>query len=276
MVSEELAATFLVLGVRRRQSLVGSGGNQLLIMQALRLSPGKEHSIVHPMERARTIYEQLGNRHQASACHYQLALYYSKVWPCQSNEGKTREKLAAAFSHYNSALTYFASAVRGNEVTYALLCLELSKLYSIVSGLDSTREALRVCLASEDAFSRAAIQSAAALPSSDEWYRQMDTLASSMEEAVFKLLRTLVKLEEEESRSASSSGGSPSALVPNSYSRYKDLYRTGLQAKMAASALGNTPLVSTGSESSDQIAMRLLSVNQILSTLRSSSNANTD
>jgi hypothetical protein len=197
MVSEELAATFLVLGVRRRQSLIGSGNGHLLIMQALRLSPGKEHSIVDPMERARTIYQQLGNRHQVAACHYQLAMYYSKVWPCQSNEGKTREKLASAFSHYNAALSYFASSIRGNEVTYALLCLDLSKLYSIVSGLDSARKALQVCLASEDAFSRSAVESASALASRDEWFRQMETLASSMEEAVFKLLRTLVKLEDE-------------------------------------------------------------------------------
>jgi hypothetical protein len=272
MVSEELAATFLVLGVRRRQSLIGSGNSHLLIMQALRLSPGKEHSIVDPMERARTIYQQLGNRHQTAACHYQLALYYSKIWPCQPNEGKTREKLASAFSHYNSALSYFASSVRGNEVTYAILCIDLSNLYSIVSGLDSTRKALQVCLDSEDAFSRAAIESASALASRDDWFRQMETLASSAEETVFKLLRTLVRLEEEENRSGTNNGATPNRTPAQSSSTYKDLYRTGLQAKMASSVPACTPGVKTGTESSDRIAARLIALNHILLTLRAKLN----
>jgi hypothetical protein len=275
MVSEELAATYLVLGVRRRQSLLGSGNSQLLIMQALRLSPGKEHSIVDPMERAHDIYRQLGNRHQEAACHYQLALYYTKVWPCQSNESKTREKLASAFRHYGSALSYFGSAVRGNEVTCALLCIDLSNLYSVVSGLDSTHQALKVCLDAESAFSTASIEAALASPSRDEWFRQMDTLATTLEDSVFKLLKLLVKLDEHESRknllsSASSPGTgaapSPSPPTPN----YKDLYRAGLRAKMTASSSSDSGGIRTGSDALDKIASHLLSVHAILSTLRDS------
>jgi len=246
MVSTELAATFLVLGVRRRQALIGSGNN-VMILHALRLSPGKERSIVDPMTRALDIYDQMGNLHQAAATHYQLAQFYCKIWTCQRDEGKTREKLAAAFNHYNRAFAYFSQAVKGNEATFCLLCLDIASLYSSVSGQECLEKALLRCLDAAESFNAESILMASKdLRKRGEWFQKMDTLASSVEERVFKLLKSLVKLEEE------GSGGT----------KYKDLYRAGLTAKISSgTAAFTTPL---GDESIDAIAGRLTGLLKIL------------
>lgn len=214
MVSGELAATFLVLGVRRRQSLLGSG-NAPVIFQVMRLSPGEERSVVDPMERALKIYEQSDNAHQAAAAHYQLALTYSKLWTCQLNETNTRKKLSKAFEHYSSAFNYFSIHSRGNEPTFCLLCLDLASLYAAIPGEEGLMKSLGCCLDCCDTFSAEAIKVGSSISSNAkskaEWYEKMETIAQSVDDRVFKLLRSLVKANPD---------------------RYKDMYREGLTAKM--------------------------------------------
>lgn len=204
MVSEELAATFLVLGVRRRQSLLGSGNAPNIF---IRLSPGEERSIVDPMERALKIYEH-NNQHQAAAVHYQLALTFSKLWTCQRDESMTRKKLSKAFDHFRCAFDYFSAHSLGNEPTFCLLCLDLASLYAAIPGEEGQLKSLGCCLDCCDTFS---LEFLGKKERTNDWYETMETIAESVDDRVFKLLRSLAKAD------------------PN---RYKDMYREGLTAKM--------------------------------------------
>ncbi|KAL3925642.1 MAG: hypothetical protein SGILL_000270 [Bacillariaceae sp.] len=211
-VSEQLASTFLVLGTRRRQSLLG-GVSINALFPARKLSPGEERSIIEPMEGALKVYEQSGNAYQAAATRYQLALTFSKMWTRQSNESNARKKLALAFEHYSKAYGYFATHLSGNESTYCLLCLDLASLYATLTGEEGMVKALGCCLDTCPAFSidTCKVATASNLSNRDEWFETMSTLSTSVEERVMSLLKSLAKHDQE---------------------RYKDLYRAALSAKI--------------------------------------------
>jgi len=217
MVSEELAATFLVLGVRRRQSVLGTGNASIMFVKRP-LSPGEERSITDPMEKALKVYDDSGNAHQAAAVHYQLAQTFSKLWTSQLNESHTRKKLAKAFEHYGAAFGYFSAHLQGNEPTFCVLCLDLASLYASITGEEGLNKALGCCLDTSEAFSIQSIEATASIPNADarnRWYESMGTVAKSVEERVFRLLRSLVKLDQD---------------------RYKEMYREGLSAKLVHNA----------------------------------------
>ncbi|KAL7480374.1 hypothetical protein ACHAW6_006072 [Cyclotella cf. meneghiniana] len=201
MVSEELAATLLVLGVRRRQSsLVGSSSSaDPLTKKSFRPAPGVEKSIVEPMERSCKIYESLGtprSEQQAAAAHYQLAIYFSKVWTCQRDESKTREKLASAFHHFGNAYHYYSYHSLGNEPTFVCLSLDFSNFYSAVSDReDCLVKALAICLDCRKAFTPESISSMRTKPNAKDWFSQMTTLSTNIQERVSKLLLSLVMIE---------------------------------------------------------------------------------
>ena len=252
MVSAELASTYLVLGVRRRQALIGTGSTPV-ILQALRLAPGKESSIVEPILKALRIYESMSNYHQIAATHYQLALFYSKIWACQRDEKKTHEKLASAFHHFNQGLAYFLKEVAGNEVTLCLICLDIADLYATVSGKEPLGKALDRCLDTAPAFSNdALIRECSHLSTRKGWIEKQATLATNVEERVFKYLRALTKLEEESSLDS----------MP-----YKRLYRIALQSKMEGDNHDHA-VESTNDASLDDMIRRINKLCLLLNKLR--------
>lgn len=192
-------------------------------MKAFRPAPGVEKSIVEPMERACKIYESLGtarSAQQAAAAHYQLAIYFSKVWTCQRDETKTREKLASAFTHFGVAHTYYSYHSVGSEPTFVCLSLDFSNLYSAVSDReDCLTKALAICLDCRKAFLSNSIASMRSKPNAKEWFSQMETLSSSIQERVTKLLMSLAKIEKARDKE----------------DKYKNMYRRVLTHKMASS-----------------------------------------
>jgi hypothetical protein len=217
-VSEELAATFLILGVKRRQSILGG--------ESIQVQPGEEKFITQPMEQAVVIYEQLQNLKQAAAAHYQLAIYYSKVWSSQVSEGKTREKLEKAFRHYRHAHDYFFSHLDGNEPTFIILCLDLSQLYSSISSEASCLiKGILCCVDTCDAFLQRPTYSRTSgnqAENSQTDVEKMNILSKTIDENIFKLLVSLVKLEK--------------GQVGRFPISFKDLYRNLLSLKMGIDA----------------------------------------
>ncbi|KAL7456682.1 hypothetical protein ACHAWC_008163 [Mediolabrus comicus] len=232
MVSEELAATLLVLGVRRRQSsLASSNSSQPLFLQGLRLTPGAEKAIVEPMERSCKIYESLGTahaRHQAAAAHYQLAMYFSKVWTCQRDETKTRDKLSLSFKHFGLAHQYFFLHAEGNEPTFIVLSLDFSNLYAAVSGEECLSKALGISLDTREAFSSSALSAAHErlknVPDFQDWLKNMNTLSENVESRVMKLLLSLTKIEKD--------NNSKLKKESDHSEKYKNMYREVLTHKM--------------------------------------------
>jgi hypothetical protein len=80
----------------------------------------------------------------------------------------------------------------------------------------------------------------------------METLASNVEDRVFSALRSLVKLQED--------GGEAIKRLHN----YKDVYRTGLQAKVVAASSSSSPPSVSELSTSYPTSNRLLAVHDIL------------
>jgi hypothetical protein len=121
-----MAMALLMLGVGRKREALGSAEGTLLSTAGRLLTPGQERGILEPLERALSIYKDLGNLRQASAVHYQLASFFNRVWLAQSDRRRARERLGAALGHYNTALQYFYR--EGVSGTIVLIVLDLSDL----------------------------------------------------------------------------------------------------------------------------------------------------
>merc|ERR1712176_1448419 len=128
-----------------------------------------------------SIYKTLNNTHQVAAAHYQLALFYSKIWTTQRDEKTSRIKLSLALNHFQNAHSYFIRNCIGMDgaLTFIILCLDLSNLYSAVvfsqqqpssseiqhqiitpniASFDCTIQALNCCIDTIQAFSNGSIQ----------------------------------------------------------------------------------------------------------------------
>jgi hypothetical protein len=62
----------------------------------------------------------------------------------------------------------------------------------------------------------------------EEWFSKMETLANSVDDRLFKLLKSLVKIEEDANQASNKS---------ISVEKYKTMYRAGLRAKIDAGSM---------------------------------------
>ncbi|KAG7349134.1 hypothetical protein IV203_011731 [Nitzschia inconspicua] len=212
LVSEDLANVLIVLGTRRRRTLLGGSDSQIIV-SSKRLTPGEEKSILDPLERALKIYEQSGNASQEAANHYQLAQTFFRLFLAQDDKVKAQQKLSPAVTHYRSAFMYYFTHLRGNETSFCLICLDLASIYAIAPGEEGLKVAVGCCLDTRESFSLDSVKAALKIPGRKEWLDNMNDVAQSVEKRLFELLRSLVKLNS---------------------SRYKALYKEGLSAKFSA------------------------------------------
>jgi hypothetical protein len=249
MVSIELAATYLVLGVRRRQRLVGAPNPEQTRPLALdSLSPGEEKSVIEPIEKAKLIYETIGNVTQTAASHYQLALFYCKIWTRQRDESKTREKLSLAFSSFHTALKLFGETMDGNEMNYSLVAIDLASFYSSLSDEGALTKALRICIETSKAMSfEVIVRINASVVERDSGFEQLRAICTSVDETAFGLLKSLIKINSKHNDS------------------YKALYRAGLGAKASSATVQDD--FGLGNAAAEATAKVLLSLRSILNAL---------
>lgn len=216
MVKLELAATYLLIGVRRRQSLFGDNASASNINPS---SEGCERAIVGPLELARDIYRGLGIKEKVAAASYQLALYYSKIWTCKRSESYTRDKLSKAFQNLGEAHKYYFANIKTNETSLICLILDLSSLYSIASASHEWQEkALLCCLDTLPAFSNTYCKDSSTSPTKENWEAQMRLLNDRMVDRVMSLLVSLVKIEKAQNISIR---------------KYQDIYREAVSLKLS-------------------------------------------
>ncbi|GFH60743.1 hypothetical protein CTEN210_17219 [Chaetoceros tenuissimus] len=216
LVSLELAATYLLIGVRRRQSLFGDNASASNTNPA---SEGCERAIVRPLELAKDIYGSLGIKEKVAATKYQLALYYSKVWTCKRSESYTRDKLSKAFQNLADAHKYYFENLKTNETSLICLILDLSSLYSIASASYEWQEkALLCCLDTLPAFSSTYCKHSSNAPTKENWEAQMRLLNDRMVDRVMSLLVSLVKIEKAQNSSSK---------------KYQDIYREAVSLKLS-------------------------------------------
>ena len=216
LVSLELASIYLLIGVRRRQSLFGDNASASNTNPA---SEGCERAIVRPLELARDIYRGLGIKEKVAAASYQLALYYSKVWTCKQSESCTRDKLSKAFHNLGEAHKYYFANLKTNETSLICLILDLSSLYSIASASYEWQEkALLCCLDTLSAFSSEYCKHSSNSLTKENWESQMRLLNDRMVDRVMSLLVSLVKIEKAQN---------------NSSRKYQDMYREAVSLKLS-------------------------------------------
>jgi len=188
VVSNEIAATYLTMGVRKRQKLLssivkyggGSGNNE---------HKKEEASVVANITKAVEVYKELNNRKQAAAGNYQLALFYSKLSPLQ-RESVARDYQSKAFACFHDALQFFSTAL-GEEPSFVIMCMDCANLYAVTDG--GILPAL--CHLSNCAHAFEQKNSLEFVKDTRLWESNMSSLILSVSDVLGKLLLRLLKMD---------------------------------------------------------------------------------